>query len=63
MQFDPRNPLQKHNISDQAAVRKYFELEVDFMVSPDYYQQQKFIAIRSIAISYIQKVSNNVLLN
>ncbi|GJZ64127.1 gag-pol polyprotein [Tanacetum coccineum] len=59
MEFDPRNPLQKHNISDQAPIRKYFELEVDFMVSPDYYQQQKFIAIRSIAISYIQKFTRN----
>ncbi|PWA77501.1 cytochrome b6-f complex iron-sulfur subunit, chloroplastic [Artemisia annua] len=59
MEFDPRNPLQKHNVNDQAAIRKYFELEVDFMVSRDYYQQQKFIAIRSIAISYIQKFTRN----
>ncbi|KAI3769220.1 hypothetical protein L6452_00320 [Arctium lappa] len=60
MDFDPTNPLpHRHHGSSQALIQKYFHLEVEFMAAPGYHKQRKFIDIRSIAISDIEKYADD----
>ncbi|KAI3753811.1 hypothetical protein L2E82_25875 [Cichorium intybus] len=60
MEIDPLNPLlRRHHASNRALIQKYFDLEVEFMVIRGYSEQQKFIEIRSSAISKIGEYTSD----